>query len=276
MAMIRVVLQLVSFLSLRLVHATVDDDQLSFAYHECNNILGNFTDGSAYIENRKKLLSKIYSDKEIDYGFYNFSYDQGADKVNGIGLCRGDLNPDECRGCLKISAALLTDRCQDQKEAIGWYDKCMLRYSNRSIFGAMETKPNNVWCSPNSTTVGADAFKTVVNDLLDRLRIATVSGDSSRKVAAANATVQSSNDTVYALLQCTPDLSGQSCDQCLSQGFSRIANVCDGKKGARYMAPSCSVRYENYTFFGAMLGQGSEPAPQPPGSSPFPFYSPIR
>ncbi|PNY12159.1 cysteine-rich receptor-like protein kinase [Trifolium pratense] len=84
--------------------------------------------------------------------FYNFSYGQNTDKVNAIGLCRGDVKPDDCRNCLNDSRVLLTRLCPNQKEAIGWYDNCMLRYSNRSIFGIMEGEPLFRRSNPNSVT----------------------------------------------------------------------------------------------------------------------------
>jgi len=82
-------------------------------------------------------LEQIYSNKTIAYGFYNFSYGEEVDKVNAIGICRGDIEPEECRGCLEASATLLSERCGIRKEAIDYFNSCMLYYSNESIFGVM-------------------------------------------------------------------------------------------------------------------------------------------
>jgi len=77
------------------------------------------------------------------------SYGINTDKVNAIGLCRGDVKLNDCQNCLKNSTVLLTQHFQNRKEAIGWYDdeKCMfLRYSNRSIF----------WCQLIILTLSID------------------------------------------------------------------------------------------------------------------------
>jgi hypothetical protein len=112
--------------------------QPNFLDNFCINGNGNYTANSTYQTNLNILLSNLSTNTEINYGFYNFSYGQNTDKVNAIGLCRGDVKPDVCRKCLNDSRVLLTQLCPNQKEAIGWYENCMLRYSNRSIFGIME------------------------------------------------------------------------------------------------------------------------------------------
>ena len=113
--------------------------------------------GNIFGGDRSTLTSKT----EITYGFYNFSYGEDNNKVYTIGLCRGDVNPNDCRSCLNNSRVLLTQNCPNQKEAIGWIDKCMLRYSNRSIFGLMETFPDFAIPNPfNATDV--DKYKQVV------------------------------------------------------------------------------------------------------------------
>ena len=67
-----------------------------FLYHSCLNT-GNHTNNSTYETNLNQLLSSLYSNTEIDYGFYNSSYGQNSDDVYAIGLCRGDVKPDVCR-----------------------------------------------------------------------------------------------------------------------------------------------------------------------------------
>ncbi|XP_058754086.1 cysteine-rich repeat secretory protein 38-like isoform X2 [Vicia villosa] len=200
------------------------NDQLVFRYHKCNNDLGNFTDGSTYQNNLATVLKNIYSNKEIDYGFYNFSYGQKPDKVSAIGFCRGDLNPNDCRDCLKSSAVLLTDRCPIQKEAIGYYDLCMLRYSNASIFGVMDTDTGYVYDIENKTGVD-DAFSQTLNGLLDELKSTAAEGDWRKKFGIKSVKVNESNnnnnETIYGLVQCTPDLTKKSCTKCLDSAYGR-------------------------------------------------------
>jgi len=74
------------------------------------------------------VLEQVFSNKTIDYGYYNFSLGEEVDKVNAIGMCRGDIEPEDCRGCLEASAALLLELCGISKEALCYFDSCMLHY----------------------------------------------------------------------------------------------------------------------------------------------------
>ncbi|KAI4298606.1 hypothetical protein L6164_032143 [Bauhinia variegata] len=251
MAMVSIrLLSFFCFFGILISQATV---QPSFLSNHCMNDKGNYTANSTYQTNLNTLLSNLSSNTQVDYGFYNFSLGENSDQVNAIGLCRGDIKPDVCRSCLNDSRVFLTQLCPNQKEAIGWYDNCMLRYSNSSIFGIMEASPNFYVPSPNNTT---EEFNQVLTDFLDRLRSKAASGDSLRKYAAAN-TTGSSSQTIYGLVQCTPDLSEQECNDCL---VGAISECCDGKGGGRVFRPSCMYRYETFRF--------SEPTADTPLLSP--------
>ncbi|XP_027364923.1 putative receptor-like protein kinase At4g00960 [Abrus precatorius] len=251
-------LRLLSFLccllSIIIFISQVSADNTTQNYHYfCNfNNRGNYTPNSSYHTNLNTLLSTLISDTQINYGFYNFSFGQSTDKVNAIGLCRGDVKPDECRSCLNGSRANLTQLCPDQKEAIGWYEdeKCMLRYSDRSIFNLEETGPayyaNNM---KNATDL--NQFNEDVRTLLDSLKSTAALGDSRFKYAAGNKSGPD-DQVIYGLVQCTPDLSGSQCDDCLVQSIARIPiDCCKDKIGGRVVRPSCFMRFEtSFLFYG--------------------------
>uniref|UniRef100_A0A7N2RC89 Cysteine-rich receptor-like protein kinase 29 n=1 Tax=Quercus lobata TaxID=97700 RepID=A0A7N2RC89_QUELO len=201
-----------------------------------------------------------------DYGFYNSSYGQNPDKVYALGLCRGDVKPDVCRSCLNNATKLLTQLCPNQKEAIGWYDYCMLRYSLRNIFGIMENSPSFYMWNYNNVSANLDEFNQDLRTLLDRLRVQAVAGGSLSKFAEANATAPNFQ-TLYALVQCTPDLSQQDCSDCLTGAFGDIPSCCDGKQGGRVVRPSCNFRYEIYRFYDPVADIAPPPSP-PPSLSP--------
>jgi hypothetical protein len=238
-----------------------------FLYHICLNGKGNYTANSTYERNLNHLLSSLSSNKEIDYGFYNSSYGQNSDQVSAIGLCRGDVNPDVCRSCLDNATSLLKQLCPNQKEAIGLFDYCMLRYSNRSILGVMETDPSFFKWNPNNVSANYDQFKDDLRKLLANLRSEAVVGGSLRKFATGKATAPNFQ-TLYALVQCTPDLSELECNNCLAGAFEQIPNCCDGKQGGRVIRPSCSLRFEVFPFY------TSTAATSPPSSLVAPPVSP--
>ncbi|XP_028767786.1 putative receptor-like protein kinase At4g00960 [Neltuma alba] len=242
-------LRMLSFLCILPILISQVTAQPEFLYHYCNEGNGNYTANSAYQTNLNTLLSNIASNTEIDYGFYNFSYGQNSDKVNAIGLCRGDVALDICRSCLNDSRTLLTRLCPNQMEAIGFYDNCMLRYSNRSIFNTVENLPSFcMWNIKNAT--GVDQFNKALRNLLDGLSRTASSGSSLRKFAAANAEGPDFQ-TLYGLVQCTPDLSSDQCSDCLVEAISGLPQCSGGKIGGRILRPSCNFRYEDYRFFNA-------------------------
>jgi hypothetical protein len=219
-----------------------------FLYHVCLNDKGNYTANSNYERNLNRLLFSLSSTTEIDHGFYHSAYGQNSDQIFAIGLCRGDVNPDVCRGCLNNAASLLTERCPQQKEAIGWYDECMLRYSNRSILGVMETNPSFYWGNTENVSANyVNRFKNDLRTLLESLRSQAAAGGPDLKFAAGNANATNFQRLIYAFVQCTPDLSQQDCNDCLVGAFQGISQCCDGKEGGRALRPSCNVRFEVYT-----------------------------
>ncbi|KAF7811117.1 putative receptor-like protein kinase [Senna tora] len=236
-----------------------------FRYSHCFNNQGNYTNTSTYYTNLHTLLSNLTSNTLIDYGFYNLSFGQSPDRVSAIGLCRGDVKVDACRSCLNNASILLPQLCPNQKVAMGGYDECMLRYSNRSILGGLldDDFSMYLWNVNNATEV--ERFNEVVRELLDSLRGKAAGGDSLRKFAAANQTGPSFQ-TVFGAVQCTPDLSEQDCSDCLVKAISEIPNCCETKRGGRVIKLSCNIRYENERFYDPTFEDSPQVLSPPPPS----------
>ncbi|WVY97536.1 hypothetical protein V8G54_029687 [Vigna mungo] len=214
----------------------------------CDNNNGNYTANSTYSTNLNTLLSTLSSNTEINYGFYNFSHGQNADRVNAIGLCRGDVEPNQCRSCLKDAGGNITQLCPNQKQATIYYENCMLRYSNGSIFGILDSNPDFYMWNQNNATEAAE-FNQVLQNLLRELKDKAASGDSRRKYATDNDTT-TNFQAIYGLVQCTPDLTQTQCNDCLDVAISQIPICCNDKRGGRVLGPSCNIRYEDYRFYG--------------------------
>ncbi|KAM6585131.1 hypothetical protein CsatB_012133 [Cannabis sativa] len=233
-----------------------------YFYQFCQNSKGNYTLNSTYQANLNHLLTTLpTSQNDNGYGFYNLSYGKGSDQVYAVGLCRGDTTPDFCRSCLNNSTQVLKDICPNQKEVIGGYDSCLiLRYSNRSMLGIPETTPR--FCLFNTENVSSSNVEEHFDNLstlLNGLKSEAASGGSLRKYATGNAKAPGFL-TIYALVQCTPDLSEQQCINCLNNVYEQIPTCCSGKVGCRVIVPSCSVRYEKDLFYGS---PNNAPPPSP-------------
>uniref|UniRef100_A0A7N2RAN1 Uncharacterized protein n=1 Tax=Quercus lobata TaxID=97700 RepID=A0A7N2RAN1_QUELO len=214
----------------------------------CNNSNGNYTSNGTYKRNLNQLLSSLYSNTTIDYGFYYSSYGQNSDQVYAIGFCGADVNPDDCRSCLKNCSTLLTQLCPNQKQAIWWYSQCMLRYSNSSIFGIMDSTIQLDLCNNENVSANhVDQYNDDVHILLNNLTSEAATGGSLRKYAAGSALAPEFKK-LYALVQCTPDLSEQDCTNCLLIAIAAYPQYCTGKVGRSVLLTSCKIRYEDYSF----------------------------
>ena len=216
--------------------------------HFCIQNHGNFSASSDFKSNLDRLISSFSSDTNIDYGFYTGSIGENIDKAYAISLCRGDQKPETCRSCIKKSSQVLSQLCPNQKEAYIWYDDCMLRYANRSISNSMEFGPY-FWMYSLFNVTDEKEFSEVLNALLGRLINSAASGDSRRKFAAGNATAENSRQTMYALVQCTPDLTQPQCSDCLNKAIKLIPTCCSKRQGGRVVSPSCHFRYEKDPFY---------------------------
>ncbi|CAL5408472.1 unnamed protein product [Camellia sinensis] len=56
-------------------------------------------------------------------------------------------------------------------------------------------------------------------------------------------------ETIYALVQCTTDLSPDDCKTCLETAISNTSTCCSKSRGARLFSRSCFLRYEFYAFY---------------------------
>ncbi|XP_020413306.1 putative receptor-like protein kinase At4g00960 [Prunus persica] len=216
----------------------------------CVSSRGNYTTNSTYQQNLNDLLSSLLSNSN-GYGFYNSSRGQNSEIVYAIGLCRGDAKSDVCGKCLSDAAYVLPEACPNQKEAIGFYRRCMLRYSNRSMFGLVEVNPAfSVRKVKNVSSTNLDAFNREVSALLNGLTREAAGRGDILKFAVGNANVSAnSNVTIYGLAQCTPELSEIECTNCFNVSLGAIRTCCSGSMGARVSTPSCTIRYESHPFF---------------------------
>ncbi|KAH9673068.1 putative cysteine-rich receptor-like protein kinase 30 [Citrus sinensis] len=229
---------------------------------------GNFTTNSTYGKNRDLFLSSLASTVTANKGFYTATIGQIPDEVYGLALCRGDSSPESCASCLNFTVLDMMKNCPNQKEAISWEGMdfpCVVRYSSRSFFGKLELKPTEIAHNVNNITSSLTQFDRIWRSLMDRVLAKASLGTSKLKFATDEANLTSS-ETIYALMQCTPDISQSDCEFCLRQSMADVQSCCYGKKGSYIMGPSCIFRWEMYPFYGATADSLS-PSPLSPPST---------
>jgi hypothetical protein len=236
----------------------------NYNYHACSPT-SNFTANSTFQSNIDLVLSSLSSNATLVTGFSNAS----AGVVSGIFLCRGDVNATVCQDCVASGAKEILKRCVLRVGAVIWYDECMVRYSDESIFATINEGPE--YFMSNQRTM-PEAEKSRFTELLGRIMgsLATLASKSltGKKFATEEEEFNSSligSQTLYSLVQCTPDLTVFDCHECIRGAIMTLPTCCDGEQGGRVLRPSCMLRYELYKFYDSTAA--SEPAfpPLAPG-----------
>ena len=147
---------------------------------------------------------------------------------------------------------------------MGWYDECMLRYSDQYFFGSMVTNPNVILVNTQNISDQA-RFDQLVSATMNDLASGIINLSAGAKKFGTKEANFTELQNVYTLAQCTPDLSGYDCNRCLQ---SAIQNLPSEKQGGRVLFPSCIARFEIYPFY--LTGNTSAPPPMlvPPPPTP--------
>lgn len=234
-----------------------------YVYHICPNTT-TYTRNSTYSTNLRTLLSSLSSsNSSYSTGFQTAISGQGTDSVTGLFLCRGDVSPEVCRRCVAFVVNDTSTRCPNQREVVLYYDVCTVRYSNRNILSTLSTDGGVVlWNTQNITSNQKDQFRDLVLSTMNQA--ANEAADSRRKFDARKANWTASQ-SLYGLVQCTPDLTRQDCLSCLQQSINQLPT---DKIGGRFIMHSCGSRYELYAFYNESAITTPPLPPQPPVSTP--------
>ncbi|XP_041023447.1 cysteine-rich receptor-like protein kinase 10 [Juglans microcarpa x Juglans regia] len=260
-SMILSLLSMLGFLGLTCTHAA---DPVPL-YHVCEN--ATFSQNSLYNSSLNSLLSYLSSNVTRNIEFYNTTSGQNtSDPVYGLFLCRGDVTSQMCRACVAAATKELAAKCSREKVAVIWYDECMIRYSNESIFSTVAVRPRISLLNTQNITE-QDRFNRLVNTTMIDLASRASNFPTGAKKYGTEEVKFSEFQNLYNLVQCTPDLSGTDCKRCLEAAIGRLPICCDGKQGGRVIFPSCNVRYELYPFYRTVTAIPTPPTPALPPPS---------
>ncbi|XP_052178587.1 cysteine-rich repeat secretory protein 38-like [Diospyros lotus] len=211
-------------------------------FHICSTS-ETFTAASTYASNLNKLIGSLTFRAPFT-GFGAASVGFKHDRANGIALCRGDANATTCKTCVAEAGGEIRQRCAQQKQAIIWYDNCLLKYSNTDFFRKIDEQ--NKFYMWNLRNVSHPAsFNRKVKDLLVEL---AEKAHVERRMYAAGDSQLGGSKKLYGLVQCTRDLSSIDCKKCLDGAIDELPSCCNGKEGGRVVGGSCNIRYEIYPF----------------------------
>ncbi|CAN6457983.1 unnamed protein product [Victoria cruziana] len=190
-------------------------------------------------------------------GFSRESVGSRTDQVYGVALCRGDVTADDCRNCVAVARKLVLQICANKKSAVLWLVQCLVRYSNESFFGLVDSQNREAFISVETAAEPKVFDRLAVSLLTNLTQSATGSNDSTLMYKTGLVTYTNST-TIYGLVQCTRDLSLQDCRYCLTKGVNYLSKFCSDNLGARFLTGSCIVRRETYAL--------ESPSAEPPST----------
>ncbi|XP_058763755.1 cysteine-rich receptor-like protein kinase 25 [Vicia villosa] len=226
---------------------------LSYLSHNCSS-----DDNMNYdFQSHLATLFSSLSSNAILTGFFKTT----LDTVHGLFMCRGDiaLSPTLCQLCVQDATKRISSECPSSKEAVIWYDKCLLRYSYHSLISDINTtapKFHQFNMANTSHLNMQQSFATwKLADILSEVpKLQT--GDSTIKNYETKSVKLNDHQTIYSLAQCTPDLSDGDCGSCLKNIFQNEIpwNSLASPEG-KILYPSCYMMFGLSQFY----NNGNEP-----------------
>ncbi|KAE9589330.1 hypothetical protein Lal_00000087 [Lupinus albus] len=242
----------------------------TYLYHICStsNNATNVTN-SSFQRNLHTLFSSLSSNATGNTEFYNTTVTSTnpSDKVYGLFMCRGDVS--SCTQCVVDANEKLSSdpECSLSKQAVIWYDECMVRYDNTSFFSNVSIRPG-VYLLNTANISNQATFMDLLFDTMNKTADEASNSSILEKKYATNQATISGFQNLYCLTQCTPDLSPKDCRSCLGEAIESLPICCEGKQGGRVLFPSCNIRYELYPFYQSPTSAAPTPTPTSLGPVP--------
>ncbi|KAG5537439.1 hypothetical protein RHGRI_024758 [Rhododendron griersonianum] len=103
-------------------------------------------------------------------GFYSFTAARDDAAAYGLLLCRGrgDLSLADCLDCIVFATQDVPKLCPGANSVTIWYDECMLRYSNVSIFATLDESCTRT--SMTAQSVSETGFSYVLGEVTSSLQ----------------------------------------------------------------------------------------------------------
>ncbi|KAF3774869.1 putative cysteine-rich receptor-like protein kinase 30 [Nymphaea thermarum] len=245
--------------------------------HRCSTT-DNYTAGSVYEMNMEAVFSTLTNDA-LPFGFSNVTVGQGPETIYGLVQCRGDVDQQDCKACVYNSTIQVVKYCPNTMDAIIWYQKCQLRYSNTDFFGWLNMDDTGNWYWTNDKVTDIKGFNEKLAQLLKNVTslAATITTEPASKLMFATGNIPYTDlQTIYGLVQCTGDISLADCKQCLGSTMSQIPSTCVNSSGCERKLPGglrgCHKKQGRDTqlFYDTTTAPSLPPqssSPPPPNSS---------
>ncbi|KAL3630437.1 hypothetical protein CASFOL_023421 [Castilleja foliolosa] len=232
---------MITFYLLIPIAFSISDTELG---HKC--VPNNKTYTNIYNENRASVSINVIANTASNQGFRKaWINNTKNDPAYGLAMCRFDVSDDECTKCVSNAAqTLINTHCPNSRSAIIWHDFCFFKYSDVDFFGIIDTE--NMFILSGDSSPMSREFANATRNLTDSLQKSAIEG--STLYAYGESVLKDDTYIVYAIAQCTRDLSKANCLSCLEGITSRLENLFVTYQGVRVVCGSCNVRYETNSF----------------------------
>lgn len=185
--------------------------------------------------------------------FFNTSVGDVAPRAYGSYLCRGDLSSKKCHQCVVETTKFLSSLEIDYSDCFGLYSnlRCIIRYANSSKFSLYEKGMEIDYLPIGKNVTNLKSYNETLSKLFQGLiKEAGYGNWSKASFATRTVKVPGSQEKIYILVQCTPDISPRNCSQCLGELYSDL-QYRGNYQGAFIAHANCLMKYDNRSFFGA-------------------------
>ncbi|CAD5327600.1 unnamed protein product [Arabidopsis thaliana] len=223
-----------------------------------------FEPNIVYKNNTRDILSDLVTNVTAPRYFYNASLGQD-NTVYAMGMCITKSEPTACSDCISAAADELKS-CPNKAEAYTWRSAhnalCFARYSNRSFSNtsALDNEIHPLYeynSEAIKTNLTLESFEyNKWNPFIGRLvtNASTENGTllRNRKYYATGELFLTNYQSVYALMQCIPDLVSELCKSCLLASEQEYkTSACRGTQSGIIAQPRCFFRWDMQPFSGA-------------------------
>ncbi|KAL3635951.1 hypothetical protein CASFOL_020498 [Castilleja foliolosa] len=207
----------------------------SFVYAGCSQL--KYTPSSPYESNVNSILSSAVNSASLS-NFNNFKASLPGsaqnDVVYGLFQCRGDLSIPDCHSCVVAAISRLGASCVGATGGALQLDGCFVRYDNTSFVGDEDKAVVSDRCAPPISD-GTDLLTR-----RDAVLTSLAGGGQFFRVAGSG--------NVQGVAQCTQDLSGGECQDCLSEAIQRLKSECGSSPWGDMFLGKCYARYAERGF----------------------------
>ena len=244
----------------------------------------NYTTNSTYQSNLAVLAATLPTNASSSLQqFAAATVGQAPDAVHALALCRGDFaNDTACADCVAASFQHAQQTCPNDEAATVYYDYdetnalkpgCLLGFSgDRGFLSTASGTTGNGTFFQYFNTVNIAGNAGVVAAAVRQLLSQTARDAAAAARRFATGFMDGgTTTTLYALAQCTPDLSAGDCVACLQRLVGSINATNSVRLGGRIFRLRCNVRFEAFMFFDdknirpilspSSLAQAPAPAP---------------